>query len=132
MEAVDFITLGLLLGMMTLVAMLEPTCFFEYLAILAARASKGKPLRLFILLGVITTILSMFLPNVTTIVLIAPITILICEILGVSTNPYLVAEALLSNTGGVATLIGDSPNILICLWQKVLLGKNGHSLAAKI
>jgi Na+/H+ antiporter NhaD/arsenite permease-like protein len=113
LEAVDFNTLGLLLGMMTLVAMLEPTGFFEYLAVLAARASKGKPMRLFMLLGVITTILSMFLPNVTTIVLIAPITILICEILGVSTIPYLVAEALLSNTGGVATLIGDPPNVLI-------------------
>jgi len=113
LEAVDFNTLGLLLGMMTLVAMLEPTGFFEYLAVLAARSSKGKPMRLFVLLGVITTILSMFLPNVTTIVLIAPITILICEILGVSAIPYLITEALLSNTGGVATLIGDPPNVLI-------------------
>lgn len=113
LEAVDFNTLGLLLGMMTLVAMLEPTGFFEYLAILAARASKGKPMRLLMLLGFITTILSMFLPNVTTIVLIAPITILISEILGVSAIPYLVTEALLSNTGGVATLIGDPPNLLI-------------------
>ncbi|RPJ26735.1 MAG: citrate transporter [Chloroflexi bacterium] len=113
LEAIDFNTLGLLLGMMTLVAMLEPTGFFEYLAVLAARSSKGKPMRLFVLLGVITTVLSMFLPNVTTIVLIAPITILISEILGVSTVPYLVAEALLSNTGGVATLIGDPPNLLI-------------------
>jgi Na+/H+ antiporter NhaD/arsenite permease-like protein len=113
LEAVDFNTLGLLLGMMTLVAMLEPTGFFEYLAVLAARSSKGKPAHLFVLLGVITTVLSMFLPNVTTIVLIAPITILISEILGVSAIPYLVAEALLSNTGGVATLIGDPPNVLI-------------------
>jgi Na+/H+ antiporter NhaD/arsenite permease-like protein len=113
LEAVDFNTLGLLLGMMTLVAMLEPTGFFEYLAVLAARSSKGKPMRLFMLLGIITTILSMFLPNVTTIVLIAPITILISEILGVSAIPYLIAEALLSNTGGVATLIGDPPNVLI-------------------
>jgi Na+/H+ antiporter NhaD/arsenite permease-like protein len=113
LEAVDFNTLGLLLGMMILVAMLEPTGFFEYLAVLAARSSKGKPTHLFVLLGVITTVLSMFLPNVTTIVLIAPITILISEILGVNTIPYLVAEALLSNTGGVATLIGDPPNLLI-------------------
>ena len=108
-EAIDFNTLGLLLGMMILVAMLEPTGFFEYLAVLAARASKGKPIRLFALLGIITTILSMFLDNVTTVVLIAPVTILISEILGVNPLPYLVAEALLSNTGGVATLVGDPP-----------------------
>ena len=112
-EAIDFNTLGLLLGMMILVAMLEPTGFFEYLAVLAARASKGKQSRLFILLGIITTVLSMFLDNVTTVVLIAPVTILISEILGVSALPYLVTEALLSNTGGVATLVGDPPNVLI-------------------
>jgi Na+/H+ antiporter NhaD/arsenite permease-like protein len=99
--------------MMILVAMLEPTGFFEYLAVLAARASQGKPLRLFILLGVITTVLSMFLDNVTTVVLIAPVTILISEILGVSAMPYLMTEALLSNVGGVATLVGDPPNVLI-------------------
>jgi Na+/H+ antiporter NhaD/arsenite permease-like protein len=112
-EAIDFETLGLLLGMMILVAMLEPTGFFEYLAVLAARASKGEPVRLFILLGAVTTVLSMFLDNVTTVVLIAPVTLLISEILGVSAIPYLVAEALLSNTGGVATLVGDPPNVLI-------------------
>ncbi len=112
-EAIDFNTLGLLLGMMILVAMLEPTGFFEYLAVLAARASKGKPVRLFILLGVVTTVLAMFLDNVTTVVIIAPVTILISEIMGVSPLPYLMAEALLANTGGVATLIGDPPNVLI-------------------
>ncbi len=112
-EAIDFNTLGLLLGMMMLVAMLEPTGFFEYLAVLAARASKGKPIRLFILLGIITTVLSMFLDNVTTVVLIAPVTILISEILGISPLPYLMSEALLSNVGGVATLVGDPPNVLI-------------------
>lgn len=112
-EAIDFNTLGLLLGMMILVAMLEPTGFFEYLAVLAARASKGKPNRLFILLGIITTVLSMFLDNVTTVVLIAPVTILISEILGISPLPYLMSEALLSNVGGVATLVGDPPNVLI-------------------
>ena len=113
LAAIDFNTLGLLLGMMILVAMLEPTGFFQYLAVLAARASKGKPMRLFILLGVITTVLSMFLDNVTTVVLIAPVTILICEIMGISALPFLVSEALLSNTGGVATLVGDPPNVLI-------------------
>jgi Na+/H+ antiporter NhaD/arsenite permease-like protein len=112
-EAIDFETLGLLFGMMIIVAMLEPTGFFEYLAVLSARASKGEPVRLFILLGTVTTVLSMFLDNVTTVVLIAPVTILISEILGVSAIPYLIAEALLSNTGGVATLVGDPPNVLI-------------------
>jgi Na+/H+ antiporter NhaD/arsenite permease-like protein len=113
LEAIDFNTLGLLLGMMILVAMLEPTGFFQYIAVWAARASRGKPVRLFVLLGSITTVLSMFLDNVTTVVLIAPVTILICEILGISPLPYLVAEALLSDTGGVATLVGDPPNVLI-------------------
>ncbi len=113
LEAIDANTLGLLLGMMILVAMLEPTGFFQYLAVLAARSSRGKPQRLFILLGIITTILSMFLDNVTTVVLIAPVTILICEIMGISALPFLVSEALLSNTGGVATLVGDPPNVLI-------------------
>ncbi len=113
LEAVDFNTLGLLLGMMLLVAMLEPTGFFQYLAVLAARASKGKPVRLFILLSVVTTVLAMFLDNVTTVVIIAPVTLLICEIIGISPLPFLMSEALLSNTGGVATLIGDPPNVLI-------------------
>jgi Na+/H+ antiporter NhaD/arsenite permease-like protein len=112
-EAIDFNTLGLLMGMMILVAMLEPTGFFQYLAVLAARASKGNQVRLFVLLGIITTVLSMLLDNVTTLILIAPVTILISEILGVSVLPYLVTEALLSNVGGVATLIGDPPNVLI-------------------
>jgi Na+/H+ antiporter NhaD/arsenite permease-like protein len=111
--AVDFETLGLLLGMMILVSMLEPTGFFQYLAVIAARASGGKPVRLFVLLGAVTTVLSMFLDNVTTVILIAPVTLLISEILGVSAIPYLIAEALLSNTGGVATLVGDPPNVLI-------------------
>lgn len=113
LEAIDFNTLGLLLGMMLLVSMLEPTGFFEYLAVMAARLSNGRPVRLMVLLGTVTTILSMFLDNVTTVVLIAPVTILISEILGMTPIPYLMAEALLSDTGGVATLIGDPPNVLI-------------------
>ena len=112
-SAIDFNTLGLLLGMMILVALLEPTGFFQYLAVRAARSSKGDPVRLLILLGSITTVLSMFLDNVTTVVLIAPVTILISEILGANPIPYLITEALLSNTGGVATLVGDPPNVLI-------------------
>ena len=111
--AIDFNTLGLLLGMMTLVALLEPTGFFQYLAVWAGRWSRGHPVWLLVLLGTVTTVLSMFLDNVTTVVLIAPVTILISEILGVSPTPLLMAEALLADTGGVATLIGDPPNVLI-------------------
>jgi len=113
LESIDFDTLGLLLGMMLLVSMLEPTGFFEYLAVMAARLSHGRPVRLMVLLGTVTTVLSMFLDNVTTVVLIAPVTILISEILGMNPIPYLMAEALLSDTGGVATLVGDPPNVLI-------------------
>jgi Na+/H+ antiporter NhaD/arsenite permease-like protein len=113
LASVDFNTLGLLLGMMILVALLEPTGFFQYLAVWAARMSKGHPVRLLVLLGAVTTVLSMFLDNITTVVLIAPVTILICEILGISSTPFLITEALLSNTGGVATLVGDPPNVLI-------------------
>jgi Na+/H+ antiporter NhaD/arsenite permease-like protein len=113
LESIDFNTLGLLLGMMILVSILEPTGVFEYLAIYVGKFSKGKPIRLFVLLGAVTSVVSMFLDNVTTVVLIAPITILICEILGISVQPYLLAEALLSNVGGVSTLVGEPPNILI-------------------
>lgn len=109
----DFNTLGLLWGMMMLVALLEPTGFFQFLAVKVSKFSGGRPVRLLIFLGAITTIVSMFLDNVTTVVLIAPVTILICEILGLTAQPYLMAEALLSNTGGVATLVGDPPNLLI-------------------
>jgi Na+/H+ antiporter NhaD/arsenite permease-like protein len=112
-QAVDFNTLGLLFGMMVLVALLEPTGFFQFLAVWAGKLSKGKPVLLLILLGTVTTVLSMFLDNVTTVVLIAPVTILISEILGISAVPLLMAEALLSDTGGVATLVGDPPNVLI-------------------
>jgi len=113
LEVIDFNTLGLLLGMMILVALLEPTGFFQYLAVWAGKLSKGRPVYLLVLLGTVTTVVSMFLDNVTTIILIAPVTILICEILGINSTPFLLAEALLSDTGGVATLVGDPPNILI-------------------
>jgi Na+/H+ antiporter NhaD/arsenite permease-like protein len=111
--AIDINTLALLLGMMILVALLEPTGFFQYVAIHAGRWSRGRPVRLLVLLGTVTTVLSMFLDNVTTVVLIAPMTILISEISGVNPMPLLIAEALLSDTGGVATLVGDPPNVLI-------------------
>lgn len=112
-SAIDWNTLGLLMGMMVLVSLLEPTGFFQFLAVWAGRVSQGRPFLLLVLLGSVTTVLSMVLDNVTTVVLIAPITILICEVLGISATPYLLSEALLSNTGGVATLVGDPPNVLI-------------------
>jgi Na+/H+ antiporter NhaD/arsenite permease-like protein len=113
LEAVDFNTLGLLLGMMVLVALLSGTGFFQYLAIFAAKQSRGHPWTLLLILGGVTTVLSMFLDNVTTIILIAPVSILIAEILGISPVPFLISEAMLANTGGVSTLVGDPPNILI-------------------
>jgi Na+/H+ antiporter NhaD/arsenite permease-like protein len=112
-KAIDLNTIGLLLGMMILLSMLERTGFFEYVAIIAARKSRGNPIVLLIALGTTTTLLSMFLDNVTTVVLIGPVTILICRMIGINPVPYLLAEALLSDTGGVATLVGDPPNIMI-------------------
>ncbi|MDQ7826016.1 MAG: ArsB/NhaD family transporter [Candidatus Eremiobacteraeota bacterium] len=112
-KAVDLETIGLLMGMMIILAMLERTGFFEYVAIFAALRSKGNPVVLLVALGTTTTVLSMFLDNVTTVVLIGPVTILICRMLGISPVPFLMAEALLSDTGGVATLVGDPPNIMI-------------------
>ena len=113
LASVDFNTLGLLLGMMILVSMLARTGFFEYIATLAAKRSNGNPWHLLLILGTVTTFLSMFLDNVTTIVLIAPVAVLIAEILGISPVPLLMAIALLSDTGGVATLVGDPPNVMI-------------------
>jgi len=113
LRAIDFNTLGLLLGMMILVHLLERTGFFQYLAIVAAKWSRGDPWLLLIILATTTAVVSMFLNNATTIVLVVPVTILIAEILGVHPVPLLMAEAVLSNVGGVATLIGDPPNIVI-------------------
>ena len=113
LRSVDFNTLGLLLGIMILAFLLEKTGFFQYLAILAGKVSRGDPWLLLIMLGTTTTLLSTVLPNVTIIVLIVPVTILIAEILGISPVPLLMGEALLSDTGGVATLVGDPPNVMI-------------------
>lgn len=113
LAAIDFNTLGLLFGMMILVRLLEQTGFFEYIAIRISKRSGGRPWLLLLILGGTTTVLSMFLDNVTTIVLIVPVSILIAEILGLNPIPLLMAEALLSNIGGVATLVGDPPNVFI-------------------
>jgi Na+/H+ antiporter NhaD/arsenite permease-like protein len=111
--AVDYNTVVLLFGMMVLVALFKETGFFEYVAIVAARITKGRPWLLFLSLGLATTLISMILDNVTTIILMIPVTMSIADILGVSMIPFLIGEVMLSNIGGVATLIGDPPNILI-------------------
>ena len=113
LQAIDFNTLGLLLGMMILVRLLEETGFFQYVAILTGKRSGGSPWFLLVTLGTTTTILSMLLDNVPTVILIAPVTILIADILGINSIPLLLAEAILSNVGGVATLVGDPPNVII-------------------
>lgn len=111
--AIDFNTIGLLFGMMILVSMLEKTGLFQYLGIYTAKKTKGNPWLLMLALGTITAVLSMILDNVTTIILIVPVTIIIAEMLRINPVPILMSEALLSNIGGTGTLIGDPPNIMI-------------------
>ncbi|PID52796.1 MAG: hypothetical protein CR972_00060 [Candidatus Moraniibacteriota bacterium] len=113
LHAIDFNTLGLLMGMMVLVAILETTGAFQYMGIYVAKKTKGNPWLLVVALGTLTTVLSLILDNVTTIILIVPVTIVITKILKINPIPVLMAEALLSDTGGVATLVGDPPNIMI-------------------
>ena len=86
---------------------------FEYLAIWAAKRARGRPFRVMVILVVITAVASAVLDNVTTVLLIAPVTFLVCERLGVPAVPFLIAEAMASNIGGTATLVGDPPNIII-------------------
>ena len=111
--SIDFNTLGLLLGMMIIVVILEETGFLEYLAIIAAQKAKGNPWFLVVMLGTVTTLVSFILDNVTTVIIIVPVTILIARMTKISATPLLMAEALLSDTGGVATLVGDPPNVMI-------------------
>jgi Na+/H+ antiporter NhaD/arsenite permease-like protein len=112
-EFVDWNTIGLLAGMMIIVAILNKTGIFEYLAIKSGQWGKGRPGRILILLGAVTAVLSAFLDNVTTVILMVPVTFLIADALGVSALPFLLAQVMASNVGGAATLIGDPPNILI-------------------
>ncbi|NQT75026.1 MAG: ArsB/NhaD family transporter [Candidatus Omnitrophica bacterium] len=111
--AIDFNTLGLLLGMMIITSILKRTGFFTYIAITLAKISGGRPWKLMAILGVSTAFISMLVDNVTTIVIIVPISILVCDILGINPLPILMAEVVLSIIGGVATLVGDPPNIFI-------------------
>jgi Na+/H+ antiporter NhaD/arsenite permease-like protein len=110
---VDWNVILLLTGMMIIVGVLRQTGLFEYLAIWAARRSRGRPFVVLVLLIVITAVASALLDNVTTILLVAPVTVLIAERFAVPAAPFLVAEVLASNIGGTATLIGDPPNIII-------------------
>ncbi len=111
--AIDFNTISLLLGMMIMVGIIQKTGLFSYLAVRAAQFTKGSSWRMMLVLGLLTTVVSMVLDNVTTILVVAPVTLSIAELTGVTPIPYLIGEAILSNTGGVATLIGDPPNVLI-------------------
>jgi len=110
---VDWNVVFLLLGMMIIVGVLSQTGLFEFLAIWAAKRARGQPFRVMVLLVLITAVGSALLDNVTTVLLIAPVTILVCERLGAPVVPFLIAEALASNIGGTATLVGDPPNIII-------------------
>lgn len=113
LEVIDFNTLGLLFGMMLLVSMLEQTGAFQYLGIWTAKKTKGNPWYLLVALSAITAGLSMILDNVTMVILMVPITLIITDMLKINPIPILMAEALLSNIGGTATLVGDPPNIMI-------------------
>lgn len=112
-HAIDFNTIGLLAGMMIIVVITKRTGLFEYLAILSAKKSKGDPWKIMMLFAIVTAVCSAFLDNVTTVILIAPVTLVIAETLEVNPVPYLLVEVLFSNIGGTATLIGDPPNIMI-------------------
>ncbi|HEY5842118.1 MAG TPA: ArsB/NhaD family transporter [Mycobacterium sp.] len=110
---IDWDVIFLLLGMMVIVGVLRQTGVFEYAAIWATKRAGGSGLRVMILLVLITAIASAFLDNVTTVLLIAPVTLLVCERLDINPVPFLIAEVFASNIGGAATLVGDPPNIII-------------------
>ena len=112
-EAVDFNTIGLLVGMMIMVRLTETTGVYTWLAIRAGQLSRGRPLAVVLALAVTTAVLSAFLDNVTTILLVVPITFLLADALDVDPVPLIIIEIVASNLGGTATLIGDPPNILI-------------------
>ncbi|MFH2137840.1 MAG: ArsB/NhaD family transporter [Candidatus Omnitrophota bacterium] len=113
MRAIDLNVIFLLVGMMTCVHILSKTGFFEWVAISVAKFAKGQPIFIMTLLLIVTAVLSAFFDNVTTIILLVPLTILICELLEINPVPFVILETLASNIGGTATLIGDPPNIII-------------------
>jgi len=113
LEAIDWNVIFLLAIMMVIVSVMISTGGFEHLATHLARVSKGSQFRLLVLLGTAVTVISLLLDNVTTVIIFGPLIILIANTMGVSPIPYLLAAALLSDTGGVATLVGDPPNLMI-------------------
>ncbi len=113
-EHIDFNTLGVLVGMMLFVAVVKGSGIFEFLAIKAAKVAKGNPWIIMILFSLITAVLSAFLDNVTTVLLIGPVTYTVCRVLlDINPVPFFITEIIASNVGGTATLIGDPPNIMI-------------------
>ena len=110
---IDWDVIFLLLGMMIIVSVLRQTGVFEYIAIWSTKRARGSPLRVMILLVLVTAVASALLDNVTTVLLIAPVTLLVCDRLAINAAPFLMAEAFASNIGGTATLVGDPPNIII-------------------
>jgi len=110
---IDFNTIGLLTGMMVIVAISQKTGVFQYVAIRSAKLVKGNPWGILVMLSVVTAVFSAFLDNVTTVLLIVPVTLLITDALGIKPYPFLFSQIVSSNIGGTATLIGDPPNIMI-------------------
>jgi len=110
---IDWNVIFLLFGMMVVVSIVKQTGVFEYLAVWSAKRARGRPYRVLVLLCTITAVASAALDNVTTVLLVAPVTLLVCDRIGVRPEGFLIAEALASNIGGTATLIGDPPNIII-------------------
>ena len=116
---VDWNVIFLLIGMMTIINLMRPTGVFEYIAIRSAKLGQGEPVRIMVIFAVITAVLSALLDNVTTVLLLAPVTMLIADALEVDPIPFLIMEAMASNIGGTATLIGDPPNIMIASKAKL-------------
>jgi Na+/H+ antiporter NhaD/arsenite permease-like protein len=112
-RGIDFNTLGLLTGMMVIVAIARRSGVFQFVAVWSAKKARARPWGILVMLSVITALFSALLDNVTTVLLIAPVTLLITEELEVDPYPFLFAEIFASNIGGTATLIGDPPNIMI-------------------
>ena len=110
---IDFNTIGVLIGMMMFVAVVKKSGIFEYLAVKAARIAKGDPWRIMVYFMIITAVLSAFLDNVTTVLLIGPMTFSICKTLELNPIPFLMTQIISSNVGGTGTLIGDPPNIML-------------------
>ncbi len=112
-SAIDYNTIGLLLGMMIIVAVLAESGVFQWVGIKASKASKGNLWKLMLILCTFTAVTSMFIDNVTTVLVMIPVTVAVFRVFKVSPLPFILAQALASNVGGTATLIGDPPNIMI-------------------